>query len=397
MTTANKTLHVVSEGANYATDPTTGYLAVPADSIGELTAVRTPLQTAYATGRGLPTANIAGPMAWSFDFVIPIEGLSASAAAAASPPADDYADVIWAHIAGNSESLDGETVVSSASSTAVVLGSDDRNIQQLVPFYEAGVPAVTRTQWQLVTVDPADGSYTLAPGFADFGSNPPTSAAIAYGCNAYFQTAAGQGGNSLMFVYNDDGTEYSLLGGRITSASIEGNVGERALMSISVAGDRWATSSIAPTATAGPAITPAVMTISPVHFNGTAVATRKVSIDLNISATENKSTAGLHGRAGYDNQAVMPSTEISTLRDDNTWKAVQAAQTPGRLLVQFGGGVLSGGALGTCALHVEVVQVEVQNPEDDEGRSRQSLTLPAKDGGFFTGTTVARSWQFARA
>ena len=395
--TANKAIWVVSEGANYATDPTTGYLPIPAESVGELDKKVTPLTSAYQTNRGLPTANIPGPMAWSFQFSIPVEGLSVSAGDGSSPPADDYHDVIMNHIFGNDEDLDGEGIATVTSATAVTLDADTRGPQQLIPFYEAGVPAVTRTQWQLVTADGGSNDYTLAPGLANFGSDPLTDAGIAYGCRAWYQTRAGQGGNSLCFVYIDDATEYTLLGGRVTACTIEGEVGQKGVINLTVEGDRWATSSRALVASDGPAVTPAVMTISPVYFNGSAVSTSRVSIDLGITASATKSTAALHGRAGFINIGLAPTVEIHPLRDDNTYSALQAVQQQGRLLVQFGGGILANGALGTCAYHCEVAQVEEQAPEDDEGRARQSLKLKVIDGGIFSAGVPARYHQWARA
>lgn len=398
MTTANKSLWLVSEGSNYATDPGSGYLAVPAESIGELDARVTPLVSRYQTGRGLPTAAIPGPMAWSLDFQIPIEGLSDSAGDGDSPPTSDYADVLWAHIAGNSESRDGEGFASVTDADTIVLDSDIADVQQLLPLYESGVPAVERTHWALVTNDAGAGTYDVAPGNPDHGTAPFTGSAVAYGIRGYYQTQAGQGGNSIMLILDDDGQEYELLGGRVTSATIEGNVGEKAMLSVTVQGDRWATSSNGLTPTTGPATNPCVMTISPVFFNGTEIETRRVSIDLGISASPRASTAALHGRADFTNQGLEPSAEVSTLRTDNTYRAIQQAQTTGRLMVQFGGGAgETNSALGTCAFHAEHAQLEETQGEDDEGRARQVLRFKVVNNGFFSGTTVARYWQFARA
>ena len=398
MTSLNKAIWVVSEGGSYATDPGSGYLGIPANTISELKAIRTPLATSYQTNRGLKTRNIPGPMAWSFEFECLLEGLSDSAEDAASVPTADYLDTILTHIAGNSETRDGEGLSGApGSATALSLDTDVGTVQQLVPIWEAALPATAdpRTQWQLITVDNSDGTYTVAPGISAYASY--SNAADAYGIRAFYQTVAGDSGNSLMFIFDDDGTEYELLGGRVTACSIEMEVGEPIRIRFSVAGDRWATSSNGLTPADGPAITPSVGTVSPVYFNGTEVEVRSVSIDLGIRANERKATSGTHGRAGFDNIALSPMVTVEALRTGNTYKAIQAAGTVGRLLVQLGGGVLANSALGSLAFHAEAAQLEDQDRTDDDGRTRQTLTFAVIDGGEFSSGVNARFWQIARA
>ena len=179
MTTANKSLWIVSEGSNYATDPGSGYLSIPAEAIEELSAKVTPLTARYQTGRGNRSPNIPGPMSWSLGFQIPIEGLSDSAGDGDSPPALDYADVIWSHIAGNTETRDGEGVTAVTDADTITLASAIAGIQQLLPLYEASVPVESRTHWALCTVDAGGGAYDIAPGNPDHATAPYTTAAVA--------------------------------------------------------------------------------------------------------------------------------------------------------------------------------------------------------------------------
>jgi len=71
---------------------------------------------------------------------------------------------------------------------------------------------------------------------------------------------------------------------------------------------------------------------------------------------------------------------------------LRRAVTNGRLLIQIGGGVLSGGVLNTCAIAATQASPLDANPADENGRIRNSLQLKCTDSG-----ATGNYFQFARA
>lgn len=397
--TRKRALFVDTE-TTYGSDPSangSGYAAVPCFSIGDLTDGKEQLETAYHTGTVYDTAPETGKDGGSFDFETPVIGLETAAGDGtdASTVTDDWEDALLLHTYGNQTTTSGEGLLSVASATAVTLDADAYNVQNLFPVYEAGVPAAgARSQWNLVTVDPADNSYTIAPGFAE----NPTGAGVAYGSKIY--RPDDDGGDPLSFAYQDDELIYRCSGARVTSHSITWAAGQMLRSRWSVRFDNKteeaSTKTSLPTALAAPAITPLKGLLSPVWFNGTLYATSRVEINFNLETSEEMSTAATNGRAGDELIKAQPTIVIEPLRTDAILN-LKRNVTKGRLLIQLGGGVLSGGVLNTMCFHAEEAYVSDVSPADENGRTRQQVTLTVSEKKEFSAGVSSLIWQLARA
>lgn len=386
--TRKTALWAAPQTGGYDTDPSAngaGYKSVPADVVPELTDKKQPIETTYQTGDNWDSELEEGPDGWELSGVeTPLIGLATAAGDGtdASTVAADWLDDLLAHIMGGVvATTEGEGVASVASATGVTLDTDVLSQYDLVPFFESGVPVLPRSQWQLVTADPADASYTIAPGLADFATAPLTGAGIVYGMKRY--TFDDDGGYPMAFVYQRDSVYYTLLGGRCTSAQIRIPAGGgRVKLVTSWRGNKKTreTKGSLPAAAVAPAITPIRGVLSPVWFNGTKYGSAEITIDLGIQATEIQGTEGTEGRVGDEHAFQKPMVTIrpqfATALED-----LQRTPTKGRVLVQIGGGVLTGGVLNTCAFHLDQAQAKVVTMQDDNNVRRQEIQLMASNPG----------------
>lgn len=386
--TRRKALWGALQTGGYDTDPSangSGYTPWPCDVLPDLADKKEPLPTTYQTGDNWDTELEEGPDGWELSGVeLPLIGLATAAGDGvdASTVTADWLNDILTHVLGATlATTPGEGVASIGGATAMTLDGDVLDLYDLVPVYEAGVPALPRTQWEIVTVDPADNSYTIAPGFADYGTVPPTGAAVVYGVKRY--TFDDDGGVPMAFVYRDDGQDYTLLGGRCTSMQIRIPAGGgRVKLVTSWRGNTKTAESKAslPAAVVAPAITPIRGVRSPVWFNGTNYGSAEITIDFGISAAEIQSTAGSEGRAGDEHVFQAPMVTIRP-QYTNAINNLKRNVTKGRLLVQIGGGILSGGVLNTCAVHFDQAQAMVVTRTDDNGVARQEVQFKASNPG----------------
>ena len=393
--TRRTALFLASEAGSYSTDPSangSGYVYVPV--IGQMSLLKDGLrllETNYHTGRNFPTPPVAGPDGWSFDCTVPLNGLSTAAGDGVTPVANDWLDILLTHIFGSQTVVDGEGFNAGSNSTLWVLDTSPYALQHLIPAFEAGIPsAAPRTQWGLATADAGSGNYTVAPT----QSGNPTTAAIAYGTKAY--QFDDDGGNSLAFVYRQDDVDYTCLGGRCTGATIMAAVGELVVLKLSFAGDtktQEAKGSL-------PAITANTRTLrsllSPAWFNNTQYPTSKIEIDLGITAVVRESTQAANGRANYELVYAAPKVMIEPIYADAI-TTLKRAQTAGRLLVQLGGGLLSGGVLNAMAFHAEQAVAMEADATDASGIIRQGVTFQVTDPVEFSAGVSARYCQLVRA
>lgn len=383
-----RALWIDEETGGYAVDPSTdgsGYLAVPALELGDLTMGPELLETNYFTGRLHNTAPIAGADRAELTFRIPLIGLASAAGDGVTPGSDDWLDVILTHIFGrvtdggqtvhDGEGLAVGSTTSSLVLDATVTGLDDND---LVAVYDSTLSATPRTQWSRVSDDASEPTYSVSPNF----DTAPTTAGVAYGTKLYRQVLGG--GRTIAAVYQDDtvGT-YELLGGRVTSFVISGTAGQLATAEVTMRFDSAtenASGKSALPAQASPASTPIRMMTSPLWFNGSKMASAAVTIDLGIEAAIIAATSGSQGRADDESIRLVPTVTVQPLRTDAN-RLLRNNVTTGELLVQLGSGVLASSQLNTMAFNLGSVHANEVSFLDAEGVSRQEIQFMAIDDG----------------
>lgn len=391
--TRKRGIWVATEGT-YATDPSangSGYFWVPALSQGELKDGRTILDTEYYTGRNFPTAPIQGADGWSFDMEVPVIGLSTRAGDLIAPPADDWFDRLLTHIYGSQVALSGRAFT-SATTTTFTCATDVFNTQDLVAVFDPAVP--TRTMWELISVDAGTGLYTVQP--TPF-LNTPTATGVANGTKGYQFNDTG--GSTLAFVYREDDLDYTLVGGRCTAASIIEEAGKTVKMKLSFRGDNRLQEQKASLPAVGAGPSPAVTRglLSAVYFNNVQYSVSKVEVNLGIKTAEIMATNAVNARAGDEMIEAVPEITIHPLRTDAILQ-LKRNVTTGRLLVQFGAGILSGSVLNTVAIHAEQATPMDVQIADDQGRLRDAIKFKVTDLVTFPGgATIARYFQMSRA
>lgn len=368
--TRKRALHIATEDT-YGVDPSSngsGYTAVPCFEVGEISDELEQLETNYQNGENYPTGMIAGRDGWSLSFVTPWIGLPAAAGDAGSPSATDWLDTLLDHIFGSTASFDGEGVA-SATNDGVVLDSDVYAAGDFLPVYGA-TPGYT--QWRVISSRNGSGDYDVAPNW----TANPSGASVSYGSVHHRPVDAG--GSSIALVYTDDSIEYTLLGGRVTSARITADVGQLVRFELSVSGDSYSltTKASLPAAASAPAVTPLKLLRSQAMFNGTLYDTRRMAVDFGINATAEDATAAAQGRQDFDNIDMQPTFEIEPLRTD-ALRQLRRDVTTGALLMQFGAGALSGAVLNTTAVYAAEAHATEYSQSDDSGRARNSVTFKA--------------------
>lgn len=407
--TLKKSAHIAAE-SSYGVDPDadgSDYAWIPAYSIGEVPAGTTQLETNYMTNRGMPTASIAGPDGGQVEIVVPPIGLPTEAGdgVSASAGADDWYDDFWEnHVSDTPLEKNGEGIA-SANTTDITFDAVPTNIssQSLIAVYD-GTGFPSRSQWTQVQSGSGAGPYTVEPDF----DTAPTAAGITYGSRAYrwmptSLSGAGlpTGGSSrAIYIQDDQIGGYSCLGGRIVQRTITGEAGgrweDRCTWAFdSITEDSSAKSSLSQIASPAPAVTPLIITLSPVWFGGTAYVTRRIEINFNIEAAPVSATSGANGRSGYDILACNPTVVIETDATDAI-RNLHRGPTSGQLLVQLGGGVF-GTVLNTCCFFAHRAQVMEAARVDDSGRARHRITFKVIDEGAFASTNMSVVWAFARA
>ena len=378
-----RSIWIAAETGGFGVDPDadgSDYLSVPAFDLSDLTDQKEQLPTNYFTGRLHDTAPIPGADSAEISFGVPLIGLATAAGDGIAPPTADWLDTFLTHIFGAVATHSGEGSdagghsASTFVSAAVVTGLDDND---LIPVYDAATLA--RTQWARITSDTSEPTYSITPAWA----STPSNAAIAYGTRL-FQFTDG-GGNTLSVVYQDDdvGT-YRLAGGRITSASISGDAGQSPRLNVTMRfnsiTEEASTKTSLPSTVGGPAITPTIMEVSPVWFNGSQIATSSMTLDFGVEAARIPATSGAQGRAGDEVIRLNPTLAIQPLRTE-AQRILRRNVTEGEVLVQIGAGVLSGGVLNTLAVNFGAAYAAETTMADQDGVARQSITFQSIDPG----------------
>lgn len=392
--TRARSLHLMAE-ATYGVDPSaTGasYLYVPAMSVGDLQDGKALLETNYNNAENWPTAGVPGPDGWSFDFEVPLIGMATAAGNAvnASTVTADWLDAIKLHVLGTLRTTAGLTLTATTVST-LTGASNPFTAQDLTAVFLANVPTnAPRSQIALLTNSASP--YNIAPNLVQ-----SPGASVAYGAKLY--RASSDGGASLAFVYTEDDLMYLCLGGRVT-AYVE-SADSRGIWKakVTVSGDsKTLTNTGVKTslpAPAAPAVTPLICTLSPVFFNGTAMETKSISIDFGVNAQPYLVTGAANGRGDFLNIALAPKVSVEPLRTD-AHLLLKRNGTTGRLMIQQGAGVFSGGVLNLGAFHAESVQAMEVAYSDDSGRARQKIDFTVVNPGAFSAGVVSQKIQSAR-
>jgi hypothetical protein len=142
--------------------------------------------------------------------------------------------------------------------------------------------------------------------------------------------------------------------------------------------------------------TPIKMFRSPVFFGNTRIATRMVEIDFGLSAAEVQDTESQNGRGGYELVSIAPTVTIEPLRSD-TYDGYKQALTRNPLLVQLGGGVVSGGVLNSLALHLARCEAREVSYTAQDGITRNRLVFTAVDRIEFSAGVASAFMSLARA
>jgi len=386
----------------YNTDPDADgstFLWLPCFTIGDIKNQRTLLPTDYKTGRNWRTRPIPGPNAWGFDLELPWYGLAAAAGSGVTPSAtDDACAGILRHIMGAKARNAGRTVT-SATSGGIVLTADTLAPQDIAPLFETDLPSAgePRSMWFKVLTESPAATHTIAPDWP----TTPSNAGIVYGTEIF--TFDDDGGTTLSFIYRDDDLYWLCTGGRITAASIIAEVNKLAIFKVSVRGNSRTAfdpgdKASLPAAGSGPVATALQGLSSPVYFNGTEIITQKIEFDFGLNAGEPiEATRGVNGRSGDELIEAMPTVSINPL-GTAAHEALQANATPGRMHIQIGQGVLSGGVLNTTCINIEEMIAEEAQPGDAGGRRRTALKFMTSDPVVFNGgSSAARVVQIGRA
>jgi hypothetical protein len=296
------------------------------------------------------------------------------------------------HIIGTAATRSGSAVTTWAGGGATITPTTDNwNMQDLLCIQKDVY--TNYAQWRSIRPS-SDSVYTMSPvasGDVD---------QILYGSRFW---AASTGGASLAFVLKQDSLHYLLLGGRCTSAVAEWKLGGFWTLKMTFQGDSRALTTTATKTSLASAVpaasTPLISLRSLVYLSALAtaqVAVKSVSIDFGITAAVVDATEGLNGRADYLPVMTNPVITLQPLYTDEIAELRRTVEV-GRCLISMGRGNLSGGAINSMAFHAEAVYAMEADAQDDGGWIRNGLKLQVCDPGIFTGTTLGKLFQVARA
>lgn len=399
MARKRQTLYIAPVGSYAAADPSadgSGYSWVPCLGVPAKKDNMLQLATGYAAGSTTPTAPEPGPDGCTITFTTPIGGFVTAAGNGSAPPTADWFDTLLEAAFGSIVARNGVNVGSGSTTSSLVLASDILSIYDLAPVYDSSLAAVGRTQWTRIMADAGSGTYgTVAP---EFGTAPTAApAGVCFGTRS-FRPADTQVYVAVVFVDDTIGAYYCP-GGRVILKSIAADHRMNFVATWEIQCDSKtpdAGKTALPNPGAGPAFRPLNCVRSPVYFNGAAVETSKISIDFGTATAPIGATAAPQGLGGNEITAMVPRINIMPQRASG-YETIRRAITEGSLLMQLGGGVLSGGQLGTMALHLDNAYFAKTDDADDQGVMRQDIEIVCADAARFSGTTRAPLVQLVRA
>ena len=375
---------------NYAEDPSAngaGYLPVASETLGDPTDTLQRIETNYHTSREWMTAAESGADGATIQFSVPLYGnlTAAGDGVNASTITDDVLDIVLEHLLGASRTTPGEGVNTSGPAT-VDLDTDVLNANDPILVYES---AMDRAEAMFVESE-AGGTLTTDTAW----NLAPTTAAVAYGAKVYEPNAPYTGGPSMSAVFQDDtiGT-YRLAGGRVTACSLSGEMGQRALLDVTMRFDHIVEEASAktslPAVLSVPPTTPVKMLWSPIRVHGAFLGSASVSLDFGVVAAEVKDVSQKNGRSGDEGITLRPVLTVVPLRTESL-RVQSRALASGIVGVQLGSGILQGGKVNALQVVFGNGQFVSHSNTDDEGHARMTIQIEAKDAGTRPFVQVAR-------
>lgn len=401
--TRKKTIYIASEGAaaNYAVDPSadgSGYTWVPTLEVGDFSDDLEMIPTDYFTGRNFRTAMIVGADGASLSFKTPLIGLATAAGDGGSPPADDWLSILLEHCFDVSDVV-GEGVAAGSAAGTMVLETDLAGLTQedARAIFETNLPSASRqrSQWAIIDTDNASASYDVSPDWVA----TPGAAAVMYGGEVYFYDSSDRGGNSISVHMVEDDVQRTLHGGRCGALKLSAQKNQIVMLEWSLVFDGYDTGVKAslPAAGVGPAITPIRSVLNPCFFGASSAMAnlghvQNIDIDWQFGAAPLDSVNGTpNGRADWQLVSMDPKVTVNPPRTTAAYNLVRDGSL-GRLLVQLGRGLLSGGVLNTCAFTASQAQAEKVQVQDDQGHVRNAIQFMCSDAG-----ASGRLFQFIRS
>jgi hypothetical protein len=375
-------LYMAQESGGYAVDPSSdgsGYTAVElmegrawfpdrGASIGD---------TDYAVRRNRRTAHQVLPFTPALTLQIPAKGLTAAAGDAATPSWTSAIKMLLDSLYGAPTAVDGEGVAAGSTASDLALDGVPSNLAAggLVCVQSAAQNGGA-AQWR--PVSNGASPFDISPDWAV----TPSDSAVAYGSLQW--DGDGAQSHSLACVADIDGEIFTMLGGRPTALRLTLNAKQRLVWETTIIFDSKAEDASAKSSL--PAVSPITTatiqgTLSPVYWGSTAYPVKSITVDFAPEAEEDESTGGTNGRAGIDRLGGDPRITITPRYARSVWEADFEAGTERALLIQLGGGVISGGVLNTMGLYVPAAQVAELTDQADGNRARHNVVLACNDAG----------------
>lgn len=372
-------------------------IIVPVDSEVSLKDEKQLIETTYQQGRNSPSQHIMGADGATISFSVPLRGMSADADNGESVPSADSQDKFFNAAFGTGTAIVGRDI-SSNTGTALTMASDYYSVNDVLALWESGVNS-SLTHWRRLTVDGADGTYTMhrAP------SSNFSSSATAFG-NRYWYPQDNITANSLTFAVKYDDTTYLLKGCRPSGISVSLEAGKQAMVEYTFKCDNktesTSTLSALPSdfsaseySTAAP---PIIGDLCEFCWAGTAYGAKSIKLDFGLATEDIGSVAGTNGRSNIQVLATAPTLTIDPLYD-LTFETAFRAGTVGAASVFFGSGTNTASRINACCFDCAGAQISGYDMQADGNRWRQSLTIKVIDAGMVNSTTAHRFWTFARA
>jgi hypothetical protein len=397
MTASRITAVYLAAESTYGVDPDSDgsdYLPIRFDGVADPVDATEIEEVGNASGRNEPAELQVTRSGAKLSLTIPLYGYAAGSGDGDAAPTADVLDLLLANVCGTAlQATGGEGVNSGSAASTLVLDASIAGlvVGTLVPVYLGASDTPVRTHWRRIGNAASAPTYSVVPDW----SSTPTTAAIMYGVRGYGQANNLQTATvGLAAIVNRGGTLHRLLGGRITSMSLDLTAGKVARMSVGLSFDSYeegATAASLPAITTYPS--PIIQTLAPCYWGATQVPYKSIKIDMRPKVVEVQSAAGTNGRGQMEVVEIDPLVTIDPAWAPSTWNSAFQAGQSAELLVQIGGGYTASGRPNTMAFHARRAQINTAPTiVDDGGYLRNAVSMVALGSGL-SGTY---RWMLAR-
>jgi len=220
-----------------------------------------------------------------------------------------------------------------------------------------------------ITADAGSGSYTLA-----YEPYSGSSATLVRGVRRWTDDQGTDATQTFTAVYEQDSTQYTLVGCRATSCTLSVPPDQQARFSFEMFADAQETTTKSGLAdqTGDTATTP--LKNGQVWVDGTQVEVSSLEIDFGIDAQPRVAVDRANGRSDHLQVSTSPTVTITPIFTDALLQ-LKRAQTEQSIVVQVGLGD------GNIAFYAPVCQVSEANRQDENGLQRISLQFTVLDPG----------------